>query len=517
MVLGLLAPELVLWNAWEQRKKVKKLNACMRVHGFMPQKPDARERVCRWFERALQKIRAPFAPGDKDPHELADLMSSRTHNNRLNDWTDVHSWLVVMGGMVFEDKSPEDQQFMPGNRTCYPITLDMIEWMAESFPDLVPDISREYIEDKSKSDWLAKGLTCWQAGYFCIQCAYRLSQQLSITLLELNVFAHAICALLLFLVWWDKPRDVLVPTGISSEEALDVCAAQFYYGSTAVDTWGTKYSMHLLPIRQHPLPDECFEIVAPTTITVRRNFEKKIFMTLSDGTRHEFLKVRGTYWCLRDASVDRLLQKGALTATDRSFESDIVVEFTGRDISRLERVYRCSTQSESANGRLRNLSTPRVFLEKYRTSNWSLGADQLDLLFEFDNLSDHSRTIAGITFASACYGGLHLIAWTSAFPSHAALVMWRAASVTLLATGPFCVAFAALVACSEWLYHHMPGWTFDVKEMVFLMIMCLVGFSLMWYTVCRAFIVVECFILLAHIPESALRVPTWAAYIPSFG
>ena len=201
MVLGLLAPELVVWNAWEQRKRVKQLNARMKEIGFMLKEPKAPGRVSRWFNRASQKIRAPLTPDNEDPHELADLMSSRGRNNRLNDWTDVHSWLVVMGGLVFEDRSSEDRHFMPGNRTRCHITSEMIAWMAEFRPHLVPDISREYIEDKSKSDWLAKGLACWQAGYFCIQCTFRLSQQLSITLLELNVFAHAICALLLFLVW----------------------------------------------------------------------------------------------------------------------------------------------------------------------------------------------------------------------------------------------------------------------------------------------------------------------------
>jgi hypothetical protein len=53
---------------------------------------------------------------------------------------------------------------MPGSRQYLPLTLEMSEWMVRERPRLIPDLSREYIEDKSKSDWLAKGLTCWQAG-----------------------------------------------------------------------------------------------------------------------------------------------------------------------------------------------------------------------------------------------------------------------------------------------------------------------------------------------------------------
>ena len=36
----------------------------------------------------------------------------------------------------------------------------------------------------------------------------------------------------------------------------------------------------------------------------------------------------------------------------------------------------------------------------------------------------------------------------------------------------------------------------------------------LWYILCRVFIVVECFIMLAHLPESTLEIPTWARYIP---
>lgn len=36
MIIGLLAPELVVWNAWEQRKEVKEISALMQKHLFMP-------------------------------------------------------------------------------------------------------------------------------------------------------------------------------------------------------------------------------------------------------------------------------------------------------------------------------------------------------------------------------------------------------------------------------------------------------------------------------------------------
>ena len=193
------------------------------------------------------------------------------------------------------------------------------------------------------------------------------------------------------------------------------------------------------------------------------------------------------------------------------YNSDIAVELTSRDIARLVKTYRLWERYPSP---LR----PSVSLPKYRTSNWSIDYDQvLDILLgNWRESYNCLRTIAGITCAGVCYGGMHLTAWTSVFQSPAALILWRAASVTILVTGPFVVAVSACYFGLEWL-NRRRGDRLGISGVVlFGMMVCLSGLSLIWYTLCRTFIVVECFILLAHIPESALRVPTWAAYIPSF-
>lgn len=555
MVLGLLAPELVVWNAWEQRKKVKRLNALMRKKGFMPKESTARDRILGWFNRTWRNIRAHFSPVTEEAYELvdltsieirdrklhtwpdihswivtmsgmaaqvlcsprmedrqnlADVISSRMHNKHLNAWTDVHSWLVVMGGFAIEDESPEDQQFMPGTLKRIPINLELFEWMVELRPHLIPDISRGYIEDKSKSDWLAKGLTCWQAGYFCIQCTFRLSQQLSITLLELNVFAHSICALLLFLVWWDKPRDILVPTTISSEEALQICAGHLRREREVLDAQGSEYIVNFLPIPKPPPTYTWFEVVRPTTIIVREMADSITSMIFSDESRYDFLKVRDTYWGLEISRIS--LRPGA----ERFCSSDIAVELTGRDILHLARAYEYLTQVHFTDEHSSRSDTSVALFSSYRKSNWSLGEDHIRIMLGMEELSDHIRTIAGITFASACYGSLHLIAWTSAFPSHTALILWRAASVTILVTGLFCVAIAALGAGLKWFHRHTLSEKNALKDTLVQVLLCFLGLPITWYILCRTFIVVECVILLAHIPESALRVPTWAVYIPSF-
>jgi hypothetical protein len=371
--------------------------------------------------------------------------------------------------------------------------------MVKYRPHLIPDIPRPYIEDKSKSDWLAKGITCWQAGYFCIQCIFRLSQQLSITLLELNVFAHAICTLLLFLVWWDKPRDVNEPTLILGEEALDICACFCH-----VDTLSQKGALPLAQAHDsHPL-EKCLEVGHPMTFTVRSRCSSQLTSYIAVIGSHEYdtLNVRGTFW--------RMSQ--SFTSDDEKQCPERDVTLTSRDINRLERVYRAVEGSPTTPDLLKSVRVYNRRMAYDRIPNWNMF--NAIKRFHFEGVIDNASLWlpAKVTLAGACYGGLHLIAWASAFPSPTEAVMWRAASVTILATGPLCSLFS----------HFFP-WMMDLLregkgfEPFIGFFGAYLSLSLpLWYVLCRTFIIVECFILLAHIPETALHVPTWAAYIPSF-
>ena len=74
---------------------------------------------------------------------------------------------------------------------------------------------------------------CAQALWFCMQILARIIKALPITLLELNTFAHSICALLIYIIWWNKPLDIEEPTVIktqNSEVARDYCALAYAWG-----------------------------------------------------------------------------------------------------------------------------------------------------------------------------------------------------------------------------------------------------------------------------------------------
>jgi hypothetical protein len=480
--------------------------------------------------------------------------------------------------MSFEDSAEENQQFMPENRQRINITGEVFKYMLEMRDHLIPDISREMIQDKSKSDRLAKLLTCWQAGYFCLQCVYRLSQQLSITLLELNVFAHVLCAAL-FVIWSDKPRDVCEPTLIIGEEALDVCA-----------TFCLGYEIMSFPA----YPEKALDIVRPTSFHCWQSDRDNLFY----GVLHDHtIKVLETHWNLR---------------LSHGYQKDFFTQVTinARDLRRLQRVSKLVQREIS-----RSLGPRRIVPAEMpdpmkgrslaRTTNWCMNTgDATKVMIGTSLTGDRHhrlhwlRFVTGLTFTGTCYGGLHLAAWKTPFASRAEAILWRAASVSIMAPGPSCV----LVACLKFICYKIASCYRDsstlatesprtdassatehpqsgpsgiesyvtvdsvamdaiavdsvaadsgtsdygtadygtadsstvdsrtdysvarrrtstslrhcVSWSMALMAISWFYFSVLWYIFCRVFIIVESFIMLAHIPDQALQVPTWSAYIP---
>ena len=128
-----------------------------------------------------------------------------------------------MGGFAMGN-SVAESHFLPAGRTRMILTLDGLRYLARKDSSLVPDLSRAQIEDKSKASNFAKTLVCLQASWFCIQCLSRFGQRLPISLLEINTFAHALCTLIIYLMWWNKPQDIEEPSLVQGEGARELCA-----------------------------------------------------------------------------------------------------------------------------------------------------------------------------------------------------------------------------------------------------------------------------------------------------
>ena len=207
--MGLFAPELVVYNAWIQRRKVATTTK---------------------FAEEGQRI----AKGMGLPQPVK--------------WTKYHSWYMIMGGFYFPTHEPGLPDFIPGSPELI-VTPDAMLFLTKTCPPLLPAISAEDIRDHSKADTIAKLLAALQALYQFLSVVGRLAMKLPVSQLEINTFGHILCAFAILLIWFDKPKDVKVRTPISTPWARPLCAYLWMCSdlSSVLENNGREIQ-HLFPI-----------------------------------------------------------------------------------------------------------------------------------------------------------------------------------------------------------------------------------------------------------------------------
>jgi len=106
-------------------------------------------------------------------------------------WSRTHSHLALMGGFAFDTGGDSS---IPLPNTRYTLTPVGICFLAKHRPDLMPNITTDAINDKSKASPFAKALVLAQALWFCLQTITRLAMRMPISALELNTLAHVFFA-----------------------------------------------------------------------------------------------------------------------------------------------------------------------------------------------------------------------------------------------------------------------------------------------------------------------------------
>ncbi|KAK0712873.1 hypothetical protein B0T26DRAFT_649259, partial [Lasiosphaeria miniovina] len=186
LLLGLLAPEFVAWTAFEQHREARAFHGDIKV-------------------RASTSTASTCTSPALEPQP-------RSQPRRRHSWTMAHSHFAIMGGFAFDsDVASSGGDFFPANRKRAALTALGLLRLAHVTPHLVPDVSTTQITDRSKANWLAKTVVALQALWFAAQVVSRLAAGLTVSLLELNTFAHAACTLVAYALWWHKPLDVAEP------------------------------------------------------------------------------------------------------------------------------------------------------------------------------------------------------------------------------------------------------------------------------------------------------------------
>lgn len=132
------------------------------------------------------------------------------------EWTMEQSFFADMGGVRIK---LEDDEFPVTSKHIYVLhKLGLIKLDA---------ITPAAIEDRSKADGVAKIFTIVQTSWFLLACLARLIQHISITSLELSTIAFVVCTIGTNIMWWSKPKDVIVPIVLNIDYTLEGMLEKF--------------------------------------------------------------------------------------------------------------------------------------------------------------------------------------------------------------------------------------------------------------------------------------------------
>ena len=175
------------------------------------------EYVLAWSIR--QFFRAREIAKENKGGGLNFIISNLLSNLSLErQWSVIHGFFMIMGGFhLFEHRSEEtsnDDRSMSreDDKPLYPLQAsDLVR--CDGYESFIMPTTAE-IEDKGKSDWLAKSLVLLQTSWFVMQCIARAIEHLPITHLEIVTLAYAAMNFVIYIFWWNKPLNVNRPVRV---------------------------------------------------------------------------------------------------------------------------------------------------------------------------------------------------------------------------------------------------------------------------------------------------------------
>ncbi|KAN0070919.1 hypothetical protein V8E54_011084 [Elaphomyces granulatus] len=175
-------------------------------HLNVPSKPKSKgKKLLRKLGHILMTL---MIPEFSAVEALDDFVWSWKHSKRIRDirgwegWSLKQSHLLHMDGIEWEEPSLD----LSNSQNKSPVTFP-------SFP------SNDMINERSKADGVAKMIAICQTSWFVITIIFRLSQRMPLSLLEVLTVSYIFCALIMFICWFERPRDIQFR--IKIEKSLD--------------------------------------------------------------------------------------------------------------------------------------------------------------------------------------------------------------------------------------------------------------------------------------------------------
>ncbi|KAI1639672.1 hypothetical protein F4809DRAFT_656560 [Biscogniauxia mediterranea] len=180
---------------------------------------DLKSRLQSIYENAKWMVFTALAPEVIIMAAVHDLLAAMKSYQKLQEfsekdgleWTLTHCFYANMGGFVIRIRAKEGLEY----HNPYHLTANDIHRLRkERVLQTLPSITKEEIDDKSKSDSFVKALAVTQILWTTLQIVVRAARKLSISQLELAVLAFAVCAVIIYVLYWNKPKSIRTATVI---------------------------------------------------------------------------------------------------------------------------------------------------------------------------------------------------------------------------------------------------------------------------------------------------------------
>ena len=176
------------------------------------------EYVLAWAIRQFLRARE-IANRDKGEFKTFGYISIILSNSLLErQWSTTHGFFIIMGGFhLFERNLKETGKDDRGisredDQPLHPLQADdLVD--CDGYKSFTMPTKAE-IQDKGKSDWLAKSLVLLQTSWFIMQCIARAREHLPVTHLEIVTLAYAAMNFVIYIFWWNKPLNVNRPVRV---------------------------------------------------------------------------------------------------------------------------------------------------------------------------------------------------------------------------------------------------------------------------------------------------------------
>jgi hypothetical protein len=491
-ILAIIAPELVALNAWLQHRRADMLMKDVnRARGLTQVSPGT------FYQRSWDCVgtyagKAVFAllgvPASlrmlfrhrkemlATQREQQQTDINRLHTQLDNDslpWTIDIAFYAISGAVIPKDDRGMNLAIGEGD----------IKHLALHDRMALISIQRAGLQDSGKASGLAKIITCTQALWFCSQCIARLSQNMAISLIELNTFAHCISAFFIYAFWWHKPYDVEAHVSFDAPELLqNYLLSQIRQGTRQIVPIGERWAAQEFTILERT-PDGQVSTVADS-IDFDMYFESGEHMThrIKHGAKIPMTEL--TLVRSREAPgncPDLALSDHVLALWERLW--------------RLRRNTRLKTQLASPySDTCRRAKNVDADLEKSATGGMGMKVPLI------------------LTSTCLAYGGVHLLAWQYNFQTNAEGIMWRIAS-TITASSGLIVLYVQTVS---YLWNLTDLLLMRLVHFFFWILMAPAYFILAAEILGRSFLIIESFRALPNSPSSVYEIPRWTAYLPHF-